>query len=159
MNNDPIAPQLPFVWPWPVPNPSAGTACPVTHQHFECAVREAKSVSGVVSAIDVRAINWMEGYLADGEETQLRLVISLHPTCRTSESVLQNLVWLVDRHHPRAAFKVYPESSLLDRSSNLLCLCGTDGILAIATGPTENLGFVPASPSHANLVTQVGVTN
>lgn len=84
----------------------------MTHQHFERAVREAKSVFGVVSAIGDHAINWVEGFLADGEETQLRLVISLHPTCRTSETVLQNLLWLVERHHPRVAVKSLPRSVL-----------------------------------------------
>lgn len=42
-------------------------------------------------------------------------------------------------------------ASLLDRSSNLLCLCGADGDVAVSVGPTENMGFAPASPSQANL--------
>jgi len=110
---------------------------------------------GVVSAIDASAVNWMEGYLADNTETKLRLVISIHPTCRTSESDLQDLLRLVERHGDRAAFKVFPEASLLDRSSNLLCLCGADGDAAMSVGPTENMGFAPASPSQANLVSVV----
>jgi hypothetical protein len=122
---------------------------------FEVAARAARSVFGVVSAIDAKAVNWMEGYLADNAETKLRLVISIHPTCRTSASDLQNLLRLVERHDDRAAFKVFPEASLADRSSNLLCLCGVDGDGAVTVGPTENMGFVPASPSQANLATVV----
>ena len=110
---------------------------------------------GVVSAIDARALDWMEGYLADSTETKLRLVISIHPTCRTSESDLHDLLRLVERHGDRAAFKVFPEASLLDRSSNLLCLCGADGDAAVSVGPTENMGFAPASPSQANLASVV----
>ena len=82
-------------------------------------------------------------------------MISIHPTCRTSESDLQDLIRLVERHGDRAAFKVFPEASLLDRSSNLLCLCGADGSSAVSVGPTENMGFASASPSQANLASVV----
>ena len=80
-----------------------------------------------------------------------------HPTCRTSEADLQDLLRLVERHGDRAAFKVFPEASLLDRSSNLLCLCGADGDAAVSVGPTENMGFAPASPSQANLAAVVQI--
>ena len=149
----PIAPQMPFVWPEPLV--SSGSSRYETALPFEVAARAALSVFGVVSAIDARAVNWMEGYLADSTETKLRLVISIHPTCRTSEFDLQNLLRLVERHGDRAAFKVFPEASLLDRSSNLLCLCGGDGDVAVSVGPTENMGFAPTSPSQANLASVV----
>ncbi len=73
----------------------------------------------------------MEGFLADQVETQLRLVVSIHPTCRTSEADLEEVLRLVERHRDRAAFKLYPEQFLTDRSSNLLCLCSADGSLAV----------------------------
>lgn len=151
--NHSIEPTLPFIWP--EPRVSAGFSQYVTDLPVDVVVRSAVSIFGVVSAIDSRAVNWMEGYLADRTETRLRLVISIHPTCRTSESDLQNLLRLVERHGDRAAFKVFPEASLLDRSANLLCLCGADGDLAVSLGPTENMGFAPASPSHANLASVV----
>ena len=149
----PIVPQMPFVWP--EPRVSSGTSRYGTALPFEVAARAALSVFGVVSAIDARAVNWMEGYLADNAATKLRLVVSIHPTCRTSESDLQDLLRLVERHGDRAAFKVFPEATLLDRSSNLLCLCGADGDAAVSVGPTENMGFAPASPSQANLASVV----
>lgn len=68
---------------------------------------------------------------------------------------MQNLLRLVERHGKRADYRVFPEASLLDRSSNLLCLCGADGQTAMSVGPTENMGFAAASPSQANLVTAV----
>ena len=122
---------------------------------FEGAVRSAATVFGVVSAVDSRAINWMEGFLADQAESQLRVVFSIHPTCRTTEADLQEVMRLVDRHGARAAFRLYPEKFLTDRSSNLLCLCGVDGSLAILTGPTENLGYARLAASHANVAMQV----
>ena len=153
MNSDTIAPQMPFVWP--EPRISAGTSCYKSELPFESALLSAVSIFGVVSAIDNQAVDWMEGFLADHEQTKLCMVISLHPTCRTSDAVLQNILRLVQRYGQRAAFKVYPEVSLESRSSNLLCFCGADGGLAISLGPTENLGFSPSTPSHANLATQV----
>lgn len=149
----PIVPQMPFVWP--EPRVSSGVSRYETALPFEVAARAALSVFGVVSAIDARAVNWMEGYLADNAATKLRLVVSIHPTCRTSEADLQDLLRLVERHGDRAAFKVFPEATLLDRSSNLLCLCGADGDAAVSVGPTENMGFAPASPSQANLASVV----
>jgi len=149
----PITPQMPFVWP--EPRVSSGVGNYETARPFEQAARAALAVFGVVSAIDADAVNWMEGYLADSTETKLRLVISIHPTCRTSEADLHDLLRLVERHGDRAAFKVFPEASLLDRSSNLLCLCGPDGDTAVSVGPTENMGFAPASPSQANLASIV----
>jgi len=146
----PIVPQMPFVWP--EPRVSSGVDNYETALPFE---RAALSVFGVVSAIDAKAVNWMEGYLADSTETKLRLVISIHPTCRTSKVDLHDLLRLVERHCDRAAFKVFPEASLLDRSSNLLCLCGPDGDAAVSVVPTENMGFAPASPSQANLASVV----
>lgn len=145
----PIVPQMPFVWP--EPRVSSGVGSYELALPFEQAARAALSVFGVVSAIDSRAVNWMEGYLADSTVTKLRLVISIHPTCRTSEADLHDLLRLVERHGDRVAFKVFPEASLFDRSSNLLCLCGADGDSAVSVGPTENMGFAPASPSQANL--------
>lgn len=150
----PIAPQMPFIWP--EPRVSAGVGSYTSGgPPFEVAVRSALSVFGVVSAIDTEVVNWVEGFLADSAETKLRLVISIHPTCRTTESDLNNLLRLVERHNDRAAFRVFPEASLLDRSSNLLCLCGRDGDVAISVGPTENMGFAPASASQANLAAVV----
>ncbi len=149
----PIVPQMPFVWP--EPRVSSGISKYEMALPFEVVARTALSMFGVVSAVDASAVNWMEGYLAQHSYTQLRLVISIHPTCRTSESDLHDLLRLVERHGDRAAFKVFPEASLLDRSSNLLCLAGADGYAAISVGPTENMGFAPASPSQANLVSAV----
>lgn len=148
-----IAPQMPFVWP--EPRVSAGIGYYATQLPFEVAVRAAHTIFGVVSAVDARAVDWMDEYLAENVDTKLRLVISIHPTCRTSRADLNNLLRLVERNGERADFKVFPEASLLDRSSNLLCLCGSDGGTAITVGPTENMGFAPAPPSQANLATVV----
>lgn len=150
-----IAPQMPFVWPEPLVSSGSGryeTALP-----FEVAARAALIVFGVVSAIDARAVNWMEGYTSprtvlrpssDWSSASTRPVGPRGLTCRTC------FVWLRGRGD-RAAFKVFPEASLLDRSSNLLCLCGADGDVAVSVGPTENMGFAPASPSQANLASVV----
>lgn len=99
----PIVPQMPFVWP--EPRVSSGVGSYEATLPFEQAARAALSVFGVVSAIDAKAVNWMEGYLADSTETKLRLVISIHPTCRTSESDLHDLLRLVERHGDRAMLK------------------------------------------------------
>lgn len=151
--NKPLTPPMPFVWPEPVV--SAGLTPYASDLPFEAVARAALSIFGVVSAIDKKAVDWMEGYLSDNPKAQLRLVISIHPTCRTTEADLQNLLRLVERHGQRADYRVFPEASLLDRSSNLLCLCGADGQTAMSVGPTENMGFAQASPSQANLVTAV----
>jgi hypothetical protein len=148
-----ITPQMPFVWP--EPRVSAGLSRYETALPFEAAALAARCMFGVVSAIDAKAVNWMEGYLADNADTKLRLVISIHPACRTSESDLQNLLRLIERHGDRAAFKVFPEASPLDRSSNLLCWCGANGEAAVSVGPAENMGFTPASPSQGNLAAVV----
>ncbi len=153
MNNKPFSPVMPFVWPEPLV--SAGFTQYESALPFEEVARAAISLFGVVSAIDAKAVDWMEGYLSDNPNAQLRFVISIHPTCRTSEADLKNLLRLVERHGERADCRVFPEVSLLDRSSNLLCLCGADGQTSIAMGPTENMGFAPHSLSQANLVTTV----
>ena len=93
--NKPLAPQMPFVWPEPLV--SSGASRYEGALPFDVAARAALSVFGVVSAIDATAVNWMEEYLADSAESKLRLVISIHPACRTSESDLQVLLKLVER--------------------------------------------------------------
>ena len=124
MKTEQITPEMPFVWP--EPRVSAGMVSYSSELPFEGAVRSAAMVFGVVSAVDSRAINWMEGFLADQAESQLRVVFSIHPTCRTTEADLQEVMRLVDRHGARAAFRLYPEKFLTDHSSNLLCRCGVD---------------------------------
>ena len=146
---------LPFIWPEPELLNTKGLERHRSQLSFEVAAQSASKVFGIISAIDSAAVNWMEGYLADNLETMLRLVISIHPTCRTTESDLVNLLRLVQRHGDRAQFRVFPESSFLDRSSNLLCFCEPDGSAAISMGPTENMGFTTSSPSQANLATYV----
>lgn len=153
MKTEPIAPQMPFVWP--EPRVSEGIARYSSELPFESAIRSAVTMFGVISAVDSRAINWIKRFLTDRVETQLRLVLSIHPTCRTTEADLEEVLRLVERHGDRAAFKLYPEQFLTDRSSNLLCLCSADGSLAISSGLTENLGYAPASASHANVAIQV----
>lgn len=83
MNNIPLTPPMPFVWP--EPRVSAGFTQYASALPFEAVARTALSVFGVVSAIDAQAVDWMEGYLSDNPKTQLRLVISIHPTCRHRE--------------------------------------------------------------------------
>lgn len=151
--NTPLTPSMPFVWPEPLV--SAGVTQYASALPFDAVARSALSVFGVVSAIDATALDWMDGYLSGNPEVKLRLVVSIHPTCRTTEADLQNLLRLVEHHGERADCRMFPEVSLQDRSSNLLCLCGADGHTAIALGPTENMGFAPVSPSQANLVTTV----
>ena len=147
-----IDPQIPFVWP--EPRVTAGCANYSTALPFEAVARSASAIFGVISALDQHAVNWMEGYLSDSTDCMLRVVVSIHPTCRTSGKDVDDLLRLVERHKPKAAFKVFPEASLLDRSSNLLCFCCRDATAAIAMGPTENMGFAESSPSQANVVCQ-----
>ena len=153
MTSKSIASELPFVWPGPAFNAEPDLCSPKLS--FEDALDQAISVFGVVSAVDSHAVDWMESFLADRADSKLRLVLSLYPTCRTSDEDLRNVLRLVDRHGDRAAFKIYPERFLDDRSSNLICFVDSDGRLAISAGPTENLGFAGAGPSQANVATPV----
>lgn len=148
-----IQPSVPFIWP--EPRVSAGVA-PYASLPFEEVARSAISIFGVASAIDRQAVEWMEGYLADGAgDTRLRLVVSIQPTCRTTEADLLELVRLTVRYPERAAFRIYPEQSLRDRSSNLLCFSARDASVVVALGPAENMGLGPTSASQANIVTSV----
>lgn len=72
-----IAPQMPFIWP--EPRVSAGIGRYKTELPFEAAAKAAISIFGIISALDAKAVDWMEGYLADNIESQLRLVLSIHP--------------------------------------------------------------------------------
>ena len=152
--NESIQPSVPFIWP--EPRVSAGVVAPYASLPFDEVARSSVSIFGVASAIDRQAVEWMEGYLADGAgETRLRLVVSIQATCRTTESDLLELVRLAERYADRAAFRLYPERSLRDRSSNLLCFSARDASAVIVLGPAENLGLGPTSPSQANIVTSV----
>lgn len=148
---DPIPdPLVPFVWP--ALRVTQGNARYASDLPFESVIEHAVAVFGVISAFDRQAIDWLEGLLADRPTVKLRIVFSIHPTCRTTESDLEEAIRLTERHGARVAFKMYPEWSLTDRGSNLLCFNHADGKLFIATGPSDNLGFGRRSGSHANLV-------
>lgn len=148
---DPIPdPPVPFVWP--ALRVTQGNARYASDLPFESVIEHAVAVFGVISAFDRQAIDWLEGLLADHPTVKLRIVFSIHPTCRTTESDLEEAIRMTERHGARVAFKMYPEWSLTDRGSNLLCFNHADGKLFIATGPSDNLGFGRRSGSHANLV-------
>ncbi len=105
--SEPIQPSVPFIWP--EPRVSARVVAPYASLPFDEVARSSISVFGVASAINRKAVEWMVGYLADGEgQTRLRLVISIQPTCRTTEADLLELVRLAERYKERAAFRVYP---------------------------------------------------
>ena len=149
-----IQPNVPFIWP--EPRVSAGVVAPYASLPFDEVARSSVSIFGVASAIDRQAVEWMEAYLADSAgETRMRLVVSIQPTCRTTEADLLELVRLAERYAGRAAFRVFPERSLRDRSSNLLCFSARDASAVVVLGPAENLGLGPTSPSQANIVTSV----
>ncbi len=143
-------PPAPFVWP--ALRVTQGNARYASELPFESVIEHAVAVFGVISAFDRQAIDWLEGLLADHPTVKLRIVFSIHPTCRTTESDLEEAIRMTERHGARVAFKMYPEWSLTDRGSNLLCFNHADGKLFIATGPSDNLGFGRRSGSHANLV-------
>ena len=148
---DPIPdPPVPFVWP--ALRVTQGDARYASDLPFESVIEHAIAVFGVVSAFDRKAIDWLEGLLADHPAVKLRIVFSIHPTCRTAESDLEEATRLTERHGARVAFRMYPERSLTDRGSNLICFNHADGKLFIATGPSDNLGLGRRSGSHANLV-------
>jgi hypothetical protein len=142
--------QLPFVWPNPTSSTSARAS--TVPSPYEAALKTARSIFGIVSAIDSQAVDWIESMVADNAVLQLRTVISVHPTCRTTGEDLHNLLRIMDRHADRVVFRVSAEDSLRDRSSNLLCVHGNDGVTVLAVGPTENFGFVSGITSHCNLM-------
>ncbi len=148
--SDNITPQIPFVWP--EPRVSAGVGGYADALPFEVVAQSARSVFGVASSVDSRAVTWIANFLSNRADTQVRMVISVNPACPTTESDLYGLVRLAEHYGERVAFRIFPEASLLDRASNLLCFCRADGDATIALGPTDNLGFGAASPSQANIV-------
>ncbi len=150
MPDSTLNPPAPFVWP--ALRVTLGDAQYASELPFESVIEQAVAVFGVISAFDRKAIDWLERLLADHATAKLRIVFSIHPTCRTTESDLEEAMRLTERHGARVAFRMYPEWSLTDRGSNLVCFNHADGKLFVATGPTDNLGFGKRSGSHANLV-------
>lgn len=118
---------------------------------------EADRVFGVLADIDVRAINWMEGYLADHPGKNLQLVLSVRPDSPTQAADLDNLLRLCSRHGSRAQIRLLAEWDARRHASNLLCFYSNQGLRAISTGPTPNLGFSLTSPSQANLITHLSL--
>ena len=150
---DTIVPQLPLVWPEPrVSGGSARYACELP---TDGVLRAAVTVFGVVSAIDDRAVDWLEGFLADHKDTKLRLVISLHPTCRTSVFALQKLLRLVQPDDGPSSVQGLPGRISPGPFLKPALPVRRRWRVTILSGPTENLGFAPVNPSHANLATQV----
>lgn len=149
--SNPFEPQLPFIWPDLVNRAS-------NQLPFDAVARTSASIFGIVSNLDAEAVDWIAGYLANNQDCKMRLVISIYPTCRTTNSDLEKLLQLTEHPGKRADFRVFPEASLYDRSSNLLCLCSRDGNAAITIGSTENMGFTDCSRSQANLVCSITAT-
>ncbi len=145
-----LRPSIPFVWP--DSRVSAGLTAYKAWPPFDEVALAAKSIFGVVSAPDISTVKWLDGYIAGSERTKLRIVVSVYPTCRTTAEDLANLLMLEQRHGKRVGFRLFPEMEVLDRSSNMLCLCGQDGGAMMMVGPTENMGFAKSSRSQANVV-------
>jgi hypothetical protein len=153
MSGKPLYPKPPFIWP--DTRAAAGEGRAVTAVPFESLILSSSTVFGVVSAIDRRAVDWMEGFLADRQDAKLRIVLSIYPTSRTTSDDLEEIKRLAERHGDKAKFRIFPEQSLTDRSSNFLAFVDSSSTRLLVTGPTENIGFDTTTESQANLVTAV----
>ncbi len=146
----PTVAQIPFIWPELFTGFAQGTELP-----FDVVAESSMSMFGVVSAPDALAVNWMDAYLKGNLERKLRVVLGIRPACQTKQSDLEDFLGLVERYRDRVAFRLYPETSILEHSSNLLCFVNEDGEAFLSLGPTENMGLSASSPSHANLVCMI----
>ncbi len=134
-----LSPSIPFVWP--DSRVSAGLTAYKAMPPFDEVARAAKSIFGVVSAPDISTVKWLDGYIAGSERTKLRIVVSVYPTCRTTAEDLESLLMLEQRHGKRVGFRLFPEMEVLDRSSNMLCLCGQDGGAMMMVGANREHGI------------------
>ena len=89
MSGKPLNPKPPFIWP--DSRAAAGEGRAVTAVPFESLILLSSTVFGVVSAIDRKAVDWMECFLSDRQNAKLRIVVSIYPTARTTSADLEEI--------------------------------------------------------------------
>jgi len=151
-----LSPESPFVWPEPLV--LAAQASYEIYPPFTACATRATSIFGIIAAPTADTVHWLESLLAENRDCRALLILGVWPACGTTETTLTNLVGIAAHSGGRIALRVFPETSVFSRPSNVLCLCRAGGETDLVIGPTDNLGFPEPARSQMNLVCPADAT-
>ncbi len=158
--NTPVT-QLPFVWP----DSRKLAQTPGPAPDIKSVIADSQLVLGVVYGITDATVSLLADVLAKKEvasdngngrpaarapEKQIRLIVTLYPTCPTSTETLQGLYRLQHAHSSFQARII--TCGLLSAPENALaCYKTSDGVPALFFGSSATLEHLSQEPTHMTL--------
>lgn len=102
----------------------------------------ANAAFGIVSVLTAGGIHVLGSWLERNPALQLRLILTVYPTCGTRRSDLARLQEIVECWRERMAVHVRPLGQIADRATTILCFLGpTSDTVHVAAGAFEDLGL------------------
>lgn len=149
MDSTASKPTLPFVWP--LPSDEAGPARDDLRVPFEDALADAKSIGGIVSDIDSKGVDWIEGLLR-GTERKALVVIAVYAGCPTRPNDLLRLLALQRRRTAKTEFRILPMTGASGAPGNCLAAIPADGSSPVFFfGTTPNFGIARFDTTQINM--------
>ncbi len=146
-----ITPVPPFLWP--EPRILEGMADYQDQPPFDNLALSSSSMFGIISGLTVQGINVLESWLAQNEDLNVRLIVTVYPTCATKEADLSCLLDLALRIEERLIVHIKPLAELTDRTASTLCFIDHDtDVVHIVSGPYDDLGLESWCDGQVNLV-------
>ncbi len=143
-----VNPQLPFIWP--DVRKFKEKSFYGDWQPFNALVKESTSAFGIISSLSGKGILLLKKWLNDNTNLMLKLIVTVYPTCFTTQDDLQNLKDFADEQKDRIELKIYPYARVTDRPTNAIVFNSKTGSIYIITGPSENIGFDKYSDGKIN---------
>ena len=135
-----ITPVPPFMWP--EPRVLEGMADYQELPPYDNLAVSSSSMFGIISGLTVQGINVLESWLAQNEDLNVRLIVTVYPTCSTKEADLSCLLDLASRIEERLIVHIKPLADLMDRTASTLCFIDHDtDVVHIVSGPYDDFGL------------------
>lgn len=146
-----IKPEPPFIWP--EPRVLEGIRSYESEIPFEDLALKADSAFGIVTALSGYGIDHLGMWLEKKVGLQVKLIVSVYPTCSTKQDDIERLKELAARYHKQLEIRIRPYSWVTDRPTRVLCFVDNASVVAdIVTGSSENLSFDPSPDGKVNFV-------
>lgn len=134
----PEASDPPFVWSDSLATVEADESA-LRHPliaHLE----SARSVFGVVTDMDGRAVEFLLDRLESDDDFRGVLILGVYPACATSAQDLEFAREIEARSHDRVRFRILPVTTAASLP-NTICIQGEGEAVLLNIGATANLGF------------------
>ena len=138
----------PFIWP-----SAARQAHDESAHTLQHALKDATTILGIASAVDCRGVKWLQEFLGQSSDPQVRVVLAVFGGCPTrSDDLLRLLDLQAQEENDRIQFRILPMAGGPGAPANcLVAVPAEDYPPVFLFGPTPNFGIDSADRTQVNM--------